>query len=244
VLIPSPRHRPADLELWSDLEEADQTLARMPRIEWLADRSIDEIKSFVPRGPCYCSVSWGKDSVALAHLVVRSGVAMPLVHVHAAPVANPESHAVRDAFLGRYPCDYHEITIDYRATYGITDLEERGLAGDRVFFAAFRRFGPRYLSGIRSDESGGRKIRMRRWGLTSENACAPLGWWRGHEVFAYLALHDLPVHPSYAMLGAGRWERKHIRVDELAGRRGTQFGRAEWEAEYYGDFLRRLAAGK
>jgi phosphoadenosine phosphosulfate reductase len=214
----------------------------MPRTEWLAEQAVEEIKSFSRRGGCYCSVSWGKDSVALAHLVVRSGINMPMVHVHADPVANPDSPLVRERFLSLFPCIYREVAIDYRVTYGIRDLEERGAAGDRMFFAAFRNFGDRHISGIRSDESFGRKIRMRRWGLSSPNACAPLGRWRAGDTFAYLARHDLPVHPAYAMLGSGRWERKHLRVDELGGRRGTQFGRADWEAEYYGDTLRRIEA--
>ena len=102
-----------------------------------------------------------------------------------------------------------------------------------------RTIGGRHLSAIRAEESAGRRARMRRWGLTSPNACAPIGNWRSADVFGYLAIHDLPIHPNYAMTAGGRWQREHLRVDELAGERGDQFGRAAWETEYYGDVLRR-----
>jgi len=55
--------------------------------------------------------------------------------------------------------------------------------------------------------------------------------------------YNLPVHPAYAMTAGGRWDRKHIRVASLGGQRGAQYGRREWEREYYGDVLRRLEAG-
>ena len=74
-----------------------------------------------------------------------------------------------------------------------------------------------------------------------ENA-GPAGLVSAADVFAYLASRQLPVHPAYAMLGGGRYQRDRIRVSSLGGRRGDGMGRAEWEREYYGDILRRLEA--
>lgn len=241
MLIASGRHKPADLELWAELESADRLNGERLLKSGKAERSIEAIREFVAAGPCYLSVSWGKDSVALASLAIESGFVGPLVHLKAVPVGNPETHAVRDAFLGRYKgADYRETVVDYR------DIP-KGLGSDKIerekdqrFFRAFP--GGRYLSGIRADESSGRKIRMRKWGLSGPTTCAPLGWWTATDVFGYLTVNHLPVHPAYAMLGDGRWERKHLRVDELAGDRGDQFGRREWELEYYGDVLRRIDA--
>jgi phosphoadenosine phosphosulfate reductase len=230
-----------DLELWAVQEEADLARAELPRMSRLIEQSLKAIRDFVAAGPCYCSVSWGKDSVVLAHLVHLSRCRMQLVNLHAEPVCNPDTRLVRDAFLMRWPSDYVEEIVDYRSIDSRC-LDEIEHEKDRLFFGSFRRFGSRHISGIRADESGGRKIRMRRWGLASESACAPLGWWQGDDVFAYAAAHQLPLHPAYAMQGNGRWERRHIRVDELGGQRGDCFGRAEWEREYYGDALRRLEA--
>jgi phosphoadenosine phosphosulfate reductase len=242
VLIPSPRHTPADLALWAELESADRVhggrLMRSGRVE----RSVAAIREFAGRGPCYASVSWGKDSVALAHMIMESCPSIPLVHLRAVPHGNPENGAVRDPFLAASPsADYREIAVDYRDIPAGSGADAVEREKDRRFFGAFTSLGlSRHLSGIRADESSGRKVRMRRFGLASPNACAPMGWWSAADVFGYLAVNGLPVHPSYAMLGGGRWDRRHVRVDELGGARGDQFGRRAWEIEYYGDVLRRL----
>lgn len=237
MLIASSRHRSEDLELWTEMEAADLVHGQSTGLQRKVDRSIAEIKSFAERGPCYAGVSWGKDSVVMAHLIQRSGLTIPLVWIKQIPLYNPDCELVRDSFLSMQAMSYHEIVVLLRAghyTWHATGSIEAG------FSEAYYRFGHRHISGIRAGESGGRKIRMRRHGLSSANACAPLGWWTEQDVFGYLAAHDLPVHPVYAMLGDGRWERKHIRTCRLDGRAGDQFGRAEWEREYYGDVLNRL----
>ena len=237
MLIASGRHTEADLCLWEDYAEADMVRSRTDGLKRLVDRSIAEIRRFNNRGDTYASISFGKDSVALAHLILMANERVPLVHIKAVPFGNPDCWQVRDAILPRLGFEYREHIADYG--YDATEAEK-----DRIFFGIFRKESGRYFSGIRADESRGRKIRMRAHGLTSKNACAPLGWWSASDVFAYLAMHDLPVHPAYAMLGGGRWDRKQIRVDELGGDRGGQLGRSEWEQEYYGDELRRIMSRK
>jgi phosphoadenosine phosphosulfate reductase len=240
-LIPSSRHTPADLALWRDLEGADRAHGRSAGLVRKVDRSTEAIRGFLAAGPAYLSVSWGKDSVVLAHLGLTVAPRLPLIHLRAVPHGNPDTPAVRDAFLTRYPgTDYRELAVDYRdIPPGLgPDVIER--EKDRRFFATFP--GGRYLSGIRADESAGRKVRMRKWGLRGPTTAAPLGWWTAADVFAFLATEGLPVHSTYSMLGAGRWDREHVRVDELGGARGNQFGRKEWELLYYGDFLRRIEA--
>jgi phosphoadenosine phosphosulfate reductase len=98
------------------------------------------------------------------------------------------------------------------------------------------------MLGIRADESSGRRIRTLRWGLNSPNGSAPIAKWSTQDVFSYLAVNDLPVHPAYAMLGGGRWPRERLRVAEIGDSHGTGGGRREWEMEYYGDVLRRIEA--
>jgi len=241
MLIDSPRHTARDLELWAELEGADRVhgerFARSGKVE----QSIEEIRRFASAGECCATVSWGKDSVVMAHLVWRSGCAVSLVHLRSEGVANPHCMDVRDAFLSRFPMPYREVPVRYEKI-DMLGIDELQVDGNRTWFSAIRAQGSRHISGIRSDESGGRKIRFRKFGLSSPNACAPLGWWKANDCFGYLAANGLPVHPSYAMLGGGRWPRDHIRVDELAGATGNNYGRREWEQQYYGDILRRLEA--
>jgi len=226
MLIPSPRHRAEDLAIWREQEAAD-IAAGEPSAR--VRRSLDVIRDFLARGDAYCGVSGGKDSIATAALV-RSVAPVRLVHIEAGVHANPDTRRVIEAL----PWPVEITHIDYR---GLNDSD-----ANRVFFAAFDQCGDRYFSGVRSDESTVRRMRFVRWGESTGRTCAPLSLWSESDVFRFLAAHDLPVHPAYAMNGEGRWPRRWLRVDELAGDGGAHRGRAEWEREYYGDVLRRADA--
>lgn len=243
MLIPSPRHTAADLALWAELEAADR-LVRPPD----PAAAVAAIRGFAAAGACYCGVSWGKDSVVVAHLCRLAAPRVPLVHLRPTN-HNPDCDAVRDAYFAAFPGQpYSEWPVDY------SDLHARGLPHqqldretDRRWFAAIREsgrpFAGRHVLGVRSEESAGRRARERVWGENSPNGCAPITRWTTAGVFAHLAAYGLPVHPAYAMLGGGRWPRDRLRVAEVGDTHGTGGGRAEWEREYYGDVLRRLEAG-
>jgi phosphoadenosine phosphosulfate reductase len=186
---------------------------------------------FVRGGDCYAGVSWGKDSTVLADLVVRWASAVPIVWVRVEPITNPDCGAVRDAFLARYPnAPYEEIEVSCRRD----EAGEFHASGtlEAGFRQAAVKFGRRYLSGIRAEESAGR-ARRALLGAETLHTCAPLIHWTAREVFAYLAHYDLPIHPAYAMTFGGALDRARIRVASLGGKRGTGTGRAEWEAAYY-----------
>lgn len=244
-LLPSERHTKSDLATWREYEEADavhgQWLMRSSKV----DHSIEAIKSFGT--PAFVGVSWGKDSVVVAHLAWKAGI-RSLRNLRCNN-RNPECDVVRDAYLSAFPSEYQEVTVDYGQLHA-TGLPQHELdrATDQRWYAAIdsmgHEFGGRHILGIRADESGGRKIRMRRWGTNSPKGCAPIGWWTIADVFGYLSYHGLPIHPAYAMSGGGRWARKSMRVAEIGDTHGSQYGRREWEQEYYGDVLRRIEAGK
>lgn len=240
MLIKSHRHTAADLKLWAEYYAADRMHADLINLRVVS--AMRAIEMFLQKGPAYLSVSWGKDSVCVAHLVHSIAPDTPTIHVRQSNEL-PETLLVRDAFFERWPMSgYRETFVSYDDSEHVTASSTK--AFDKLFFAAFDSMGERRITGIRAEESGGRRVRMRTHGLASINALAPIGWWKAADVYAYLAKHDLPTHPSYAMLGGGRWKRGRLRVDGLGGAGGDQFGRAEWEKEYYGDVLRRLAAGR
>jgi phosphoadenosine phosphosulfate reductase len=237
MLIESARHTSRDLELWAELETCDRLHATSARHSKRVAESLDALRSFMSR-PCYVGVSWGKDSVVTAHLALSVRADVPMCWIRVEPIANPECVKVRDVFLSRYPrANYHEYEVRCRRDrfgWHASGTLEAGIAMSED------QFGIRRVLGIRGDESTGRSIRVKRWGLSSKNACAPLGRWSIGDVMSYLAMENLPVHPAYAMLGGGRWPRDRIRVASLGGRRGDGCGRFEWEQEYYGDVLRRI----
>lgn len=239
MLLDSPRLLPGDREMWDRLHRADVIRAQLPALERKADRAREAIRSFVAAGGCYAGVSWGKDSTVLAHLLATSGARCPLVWIRKPPTDNPDCERVRDAFLASHGAgvDYHEIEIAC-TFHGGDWFWDSPLA--RGFAEAGKRWGRRHISAIRAAESGVRKIRMRVHGLESKNTLAPIGWWSGEDVFAYLERHGLPIHPAYAMSLGGSWERNRLRVDALSGHLGEEFGRHELERLYYPDELRRL----
>jgi len=213
-------------------------VARSRRLERREAEAIACIEAFAREGPCYAGVSWGKDSTVLAHLVTMCSVTVPLVWVRVEPIANPDCSLVRDEFLSAHDIEYVELEV--WCTWSDGEYHATGTL-EQGFAEAGRRYGARHISGVRADESGARKTRMRRHGHNTRRTSAPIGWWTGEEVYAYLYRHALPVHPAYAMSLRGLLDRNRIRVASLGGKRGEGFGRAEWEQRYYPDAMRRLA---
>lgn len=241
MLVASARHSAEDLRYWCDVcEQEDAVRAQLTSLTCKEERALDTMERFSHKRNerCYVGVSWGKDSMVLAHLTWRlreRGVDLPMVWVKVEPIYNPECPAVRDGFLVDHECRYDEIVIhcwcDDEGWHASGTLE-------RGFDIARSRYGRAHLSGVRGEESGIRRHRMQRWGCTSPHTCAPIGWWQPEDVFAYIHKYELPLHPAYAMTHGGMWDRRKIRVASLGGQRGRGFGRGGWELKYYPDRLR------
>lgn len=231
MLIPSHRHRPEDLLLWAELEAADLINASSWRMQKKIEASKKIVDSFIADDPAYCSVSWGKDSVVVAHIVRQLSATIKLVWVRWPRSDNPDSVLVRDTFADNLSFDV--IAPDDDADDG------------RLGFSLAAKFAetPRRISGLRASESTSRRLSISHE-INTLNSCRPLAWWSLADIFGYLAVNSLPVHPVYAMLGGGRWNREQIRVDSIGGARGRGAGRDQWEREYYGDVLNRLASGR
>jgi len=239
-LIASPRHTAADLAHWARLETYDRRLAQSPRLADKGARAARYIAAFLADGPAYLGTSWGKDSVVLASIAVIYGIDVPMVWTRWPPVDNPDCPLVRSAFGERFPsADLCETAEPQH--WDATKREwipDDGAAGD--FSRTAAAFGSRRITGIRADESKVRELRLARWGISSANTCAPLSRWTALDVFAWLALHDLPIHPAYACTFGGALDRGRVRVDALTGATGRGRGREDWESRYYGDELAAL----
>lgn len=245
MLIVTERHKPEDLEIWKDYEEIDAIHAQEKKLNFKIEKAAESLIAFTS-SPCYLGVSWGKDSVVVADLCARNKIGVPFVHLRCIPSHNAYCDMVRDEFLKKYPSVfYKEIIVDYSDIYArnlpphiqdkLTDIEWY-----KGFKEASIQFGDRHISGVRGKESNVRMLRMKRWGISSPNTCAPIGYWSTDDVFAYLYTYNLPVHPNYGMLGGGRWNRERIRTAEIGDIHGTGGGRTEWEREYYPDILARI----
>lgn len=225
-LIRVPEHRAEDLRAWEEVSRYDLAHARTEGFARRVMAAQAELRRFAALGSCYVSVSWGKDSVCVAHLAWALGLRLPHALVLFEGRENPYALATRDAWLKRFPeCDYREFREDERWGTG-------AVRPGKTFGGPERELGRRRITGLRADESSGRRMRFRASGLSTETSCAPIGYWSAADVWAYLAIHDLPICPVYAMTFGGALNRDKVRTASLGGERGRIFGRLDWEKAY------------
>lgn len=256
MLIASHRHTKADLAFWRELEAADTIHGSTERMRRKAEAAADEVKRFAAAWPCYAGLSGGKDSACVVAILHAAGLlpSVPVVWFRAMPKHNPDVPLVLRSLESKFP-DLQIDIIDYDSPvpFQISRIEAEETSRrsfDRACGSAEKVHGRRIL-GIRADESGVRRISYRTLGRSTKNSCRPIMDWTLADVYGYAAVHGVPLHPVYAMFGAvlgglsgggARWPRKSLRIDALMGDCGGQFGRSEWEREYYGDEIRRLEA--
>ena len=254
MLLSSPRFRRGDLDVWATRAKVDPLRAQLRGFAKREQDALADMLAFARAGACYVGVSWGKDSMVVAHLAWRlqaeHGVRLPLAWVRREPVDNPDCEAVRDAFAARFDVPHHEFRID--CEHDPAHPECWWVAGDtrrtpdarpkqQGFARVAARFGDRYISGVRAAESGARVKRMAVHGVSTARTCAPIGWWPTADVYAYLDRYDLPIHPSYAMSLGGTYDRDRVRVGSIGSHHGVGHGRAAWELAYYPEIARLVA---
>jgi phosphoadenosine phosphosulfate reductase len=225
MIVSSPRITDADREYWGQFNVIDATRDISGRI----DASLRHVVEFAD-SDTFCATSWGKDSVCVAALVAMAAPETPLYSVKTRR-QNPDCDLVRDAFLAMFPDVIYTEICEPKSPW-----PHWGYGLKQIPFV-------KSIHGVRAAESSERSLSAAVHGVSTARMCRPILRWSGLDVFAFIEQMGLPLHPSYAMVGGGRWQRDRIRVGTLGGVRGNGIGRAEWEQEYYGDVLRRLAAG-
>lgn len=230
MLIDSPRLTDADRAAWPVLAMR----YRQPR--WLVEQRAREARNrilrFAAEGSCHVGVSWGKDSVVVAHLARAVDADIPLVWVRLGEADNPDCAAVRTAYLCEWPSNYAEVEAP-PATYVDGSLVTGARRGG--YALAEEQFGDRRITGIRAQESSTRAMSAAVHGVATDRSCRPILHWTTAEVFAHLLHYDLPIHPAYAMTMGGQLDMERLRVASIGGLRGRGAGRREWELTYYGD---------
>ncbi|GAA3878380.1 hypothetical protein GCM10022243_48860 [Saccharothrix violaceirubra] len=245
MLIDSTRITDRDRDHWDALERYDRMLAADPALDRKAESAVAEVRAFLDAGEAYVSVSWGKDSVVVAHLAALAELTVRVVWVRSVLFETPECDAVRDAFLDAHPqVRYEEIAVEMRnPKRGEPGYDTRHADPHADHQDVLREtLTGRWISGLRGEESRMRRMSIAHRGLSTKNTCRPIGRWDATHVFAYLWREKLPVHPVYAMTAGGHYDRRWLRVHPLGSAppaRSAVHGRDmdSWEDAYYGDVL-------
>jgi phosphoadenosine phosphosulfate reductase len=238
MLIPSPRHTASDLTLWAEYERGDFAcdVARLQRME---AEAVKCIQRFADDGPCYVSISGGKDSSVLWAVAQIANRGLQAWHLDTQPLADPHIVDVFAHLNQRFPMPINIVRNWCRkgddGQWHATGTFESGMAEVNQTAGTHR-----YICGVRAEESGVRRISCRHLGKTTNVSCRPLAWWTAQDIYSYSAIRGVPLHPNYAMMGGGRWDRSKLRVAFLGLTHGANRGRAEWEREYYGDVLNKI----
>lgn len=235
---------PVDFEVWRGYGRYDQAIGSY--MDQLERKAIREIRQFHNQHPnCVTNVSWGKDSVVVAHLTWMADPTIPIVWVPAVRkdgtcYETAPSFQVRDTFL-----DTHSGCI-YSERPGHPKNPRRGEPGWEDYMQHVKErhqnmLGEQvkepHITGVRADESAMRRMSIRSRGLSSTHTCRPIGRWSAEQVFAYLETRELPVHGAYAASYGGDLDRRWLRVHAIRSIVSTSATHykdiARWEDDYF-----------
>jgi sulfate adenylyltransferase subunit 2 len=177
--------------------EAGRVLALMPQHRRLVAQAREDIGVMLGRFPrSYVSLSWGKQSIVMAHMAYGVRAEVPCVHWTGEDAELiGDFAAVRDAFRARWPIRYVELPRAERLREAVAEYVEReGMDG--------------VILGLAAEESRARRMttakgdRNNIWIYASGLArCCPLARWRTDDLAAYIATHDLPMLEPYRRFG-------------------------------------------
>lgn len=234
MLIHSNRFRKGDLEHFQMLEKMDaihvKTNGYKNRIKHAQAACFAFCEKQNYEG-YHISISFGKDSVVMLHMMRQVDPLTVTTHVVAHEADNPEIEAVR---------------IKLRELGLLEPYDERryykSQGKGRRFFDELKllqkKYG-KYVTGIRKDESADREWRHMAYGAETKNTFAPISLLTTEDIYAYIYEHDLPLCAVYAMSDGGRFDRRFIRLSSIGRPQGRGMGRREWEQLYFNDVLRK-----
>jgi len=212
----------------------------------------------------YISLSFGKDSMVMAHFILSRQPDIPVVYVNCGEWDEwPDTPRVKQAFLQRFPsCHFIELhgpsimEAFMRAGWYVQDEEDNATArkaqhdygkslGDVLNAEAKRRGYDGAFIGIRKEESRNRLRLFRMRGslyfaeMRGMWACHPLMHWTGCDVWAYICSHNLPYNELYDLDPRGR---EMARNGAMFGSRSARYGRLVFLQKMYPDWFNRFVS--
>jgi len=177
------------MSLYEQQLAAGRIMARLPWFKRLVAETEGEILDFIGKHrPAMLSLSWGKQSTVLAHMIHRldSQVLCRFFRVENSDLVANFSE-VRDEFLRRFPIRYEEqVGYDDLKQAAAEHRRAAGIQGTIV--------------GLAAEESKARRITTGKGWLRWADGtwrCTPLRRWTWRDIAAYHAVHDLPCLNTY-----------------------------------------------
>lgn len=229
-------------------------------------RAVDSARQVAEQALAVSSnaaVSWsaGKDSTALAHLVVVTcGARSTELMSEKDDLDFPGEEEYVRALAGAWGAPLRIVRPDVSPREWILANAPRMHAGDdiharsaglsracfyRVVEEADRAYGVVML-GLRAEESGIRRHlrehRGRLYTMRSRNGqtrALPIADWRGIDVYAYLQAHDVPILPVYRCIGLMHAaDPSRLRKSWWLPGAGSARGQVAWLRRYYPSLYR------
>lgn len=178
-------------------DERDFFLAwsRLRAFRQKVERSNQIIADALSLGHTYAAVSWGKQSVAMLHLIQQQSPQTAAVFITGEHDDLIDNFAeVKTSYLARFATNYSEVAL-------VNDH-----VPDTIRLSSLHETYPVAFVGLSAEESKGRRASLKAHGVIHQyqsgvlkgtwRVC-PLAWWSWRDVWAYLVANNLPYLASY-----------------------------------------------
>lgn len=242
--------------IWDDYRPEDYLWARLPVFARRVRRAQDIVAEWLEQTKKpYIAVSGGKDSVAMCHLV-QSVAGRPLpVMWHDSGVEWPETETALERLRSMgIISEFHIVRPDT----DVLHLKRQQIAGaisaaqkDHIaLFEPIQRFVASHgfdgvSLGLRMEEGKGRKLDGIKHGPVFRKKdgllrCIPVYAWTWQDVYAYIAIHRLPLHPIYSAPLLQLEHRGRIRLSWWASTDHHRHCEIDWVRDNFPDIYHRL----
>jgi len=160
-------------------------------------KALADIEAIQQRIKTYCSCSWGKQSIILAHLIFQSKLDIPVVFFNEPDTDIIDNFAeIRDWFCSNFPVNYIEINDGQCSPRrsGKTFAENNEYGGTILGLAAHESRA-RFYSLFKADRNNIFKYSDGRY------RCCPLARWEFMDYAAYIAKYRLRLLSTYERFG-------------------------------------------
>lgn len=223
------------------------------------EKAKDITKRFLDLGvKGYGSISGGKDSTAMMHLIHSLEPTYPFMS-QKDDMDFPEEMEYMKLLEEKYNLNLtiispkQDIWEIAKNTDFTEDIHSKGTSfSDDLFYNLLKEFQVEnsykgVFLGLRTEESKGRKINFAAKSHIyynqdySQLVCQPLALWTAKDVFAYLFSNDIPILDVYFKTRFVK-SPENIRKSWVLPSAQSQSGQVQWLKHYYPSIYNRLAA--